>query len=236
MIKNKKKKRKKIKHLIEIRHQVGHVQPWKWGALHEHIYAGNSYHEIYIYIYKQISTVFITKKSRADSKSPDWTRSRPSTGITPTPKSTSAAQLKGPLLPHSQLTPPFPNLQLQISASSAANREGKWAVWVRFWNIRMTYIRFWNWKWRSATPRSRFRRSRTGPSATLSSIRSLAASVSSFNSLVPTSVTPSVFPFPFLFIVGKIGLPLGVFSVRVWHRSRDAFFLFFFSSPVNCYR
>ena len=97
------------------------------------------------------------------------------------------------------VTPLFPNLEFQILKYRGMWR--KWAVWERFWHIRVTYTRCWSWKWRIAMPRSSSLQSRAGSSATLFSIRLLAILASSFNSSAPGSVTPYIYIY--IYILGK---------------------------------
>ena len=94
------------------------------------------------------------------------------------------------------VTPLFPNLEFQISKHRGMWR--KWAVWERFWPIRVTYTRCWSWKWRIAIPRSSSLQSRAGSSATLFSTRLLAILASSFNSSTPGSATPYIYIYIFI--------------------------------------
>lgn len=81
----------------------------------------------------------------------------------------------------------------------------EWGVWEPCWGIRMMYTRCWNWRWRSGTPRSRFRLSLTGDSVTHCFIRFRGALLLLFSSSILIFETPYVSHcIPFLFNFGLI--------------------------------
>ena len=123
------------------------------------------------------------------------------------------------------VTPLFPNLEFQISKYREMWR--KWAVWERFWPIRVTYTRCWSWKWRIAIPRSSSLQSRAGSSATLFSTRLLAILASSFNSSTPGSATPYIYIYFYLVLQASHAVED---DTRVSHKSQSAHSNSFLSS------